>query len=101
MCSSEEDFDENTWKKYNQMRDAFQGIYDVFNITLNPKSFYYQCGIENLIGLRESLIYLLKNDFDILELQKILSSIELYPKKSSILGDPEEKKQNKENKSTT
>lgn len=101
MCSSEEDFDENTWKKYNQVRDAFQGIYDVFNITLNPKSFYYLCGVENLIALRESLIDLLKNDFDILELQKTLRSIKLYLKKSSILGDPEEKKQNKEKKSTT
>lgn len=87
MSSSEEDFDENTWKIYNQLKDAFQGIYDVFNISLDPKSFYYQCGMDNLIALRESLIDLFKKDFDTLEMLNTLRQIKLYVKKSSILDD--------------
>lgn len=87
MSSSEEDFDENTWKIYNQLKDAFQGIYDVFNISLDPKSFYYQCGMDNLIALRESLINLFKKDFDTLEMLNTLRQIKLYVKKSSILDD--------------
>ncbi|MHA2394251.1 MAG: hypothetical protein ACXAEX_20130 [Promethearchaeota archaeon] len=101
MCSSEEDFNEDTWKNHYRVRDAFQGVYEILNIALDPKSVYYQCGVDNLIALRESLIDLLKNNPDTLELQDILGKIKLYVKKSSFLGDLEKKKQNKERKNTT
>ncbi|MHA2394250.1 MAG: hypothetical protein ACXAEX_20125 [Promethearchaeota archaeon] len=96
MCGLEDNFDEDTWEYYDKVRDALHGLFEVLNIALDPKSVYYQCGVDNLKALKEGLLDLLMKDFDTLELQDTLRRIEFNVKKSLFFEDLEQKEQEKE-----
>ena len=95
MSGSNEELCDDDWEYYDKVRDALQGLFEVLNIALDPKSIYYQCGVDNLEAIKSSLIDLLMKDYDTLELQDTLRRIEFKVKKSLFFERPKKGKQEK------
>ncbi len=96
MCDSEDDVYDEAWEYYDKVRDALNGLFEVLNISLDPNSIFYQCGVDNLEALKSSLLNLLMKDFDTLELQDTLRRIEFDVKKNLFFEDSKKKKQMKQ-----
>ncbi|MHA2008286.1 MAG: hypothetical protein ACXABO_11670 [Promethearchaeota archaeon] len=90
MCGPNEESEDETWEYFDKVSDALNGLFEVLNIALDPKSVYYQCGVDNLKALKSSLIDLLMKDYDTLDLQDTLRRIEFNVKKSLFFKDTEE-----------
>ena len=95
MTDTKEDNSDDIWEYYDKVRDALQGLFEVLNIALDSDSAYYQWGVDNLEAVKSSLIDLLMQDYDTLELQDTLHRIEFKIKKSLFFEDPKKKKQEK------
>ena len=97
MTNSNKDNNEEAWEYYDKVRDALNGLFEVLNVALEPDNILYQCGVDNLEALKNSLIDLLMKDYDTLELQNTLRRIEFDVKKSLFFDSPKKGKI-KENK---
>jgi len=97
MTNSNKDNNEEAWEYYDKVRDALNGLFEVLNVALEPDNILYQCGVDNLEALKNSLIDLLMKDYDTLELQDTLRKIEFDVKKSLFFDRPKKEK-TKENK---
>ena len=97
MTNSNKDNNEEAWEYYDKVRDALNGLFEVLNVALEPDNILYQCGVDNLEALKNSLIGLLMRDYDTLELQDTLRKIEFDVKKSLFFNPPKKGKL-KENK---
>jgi hypothetical protein len=92
MDSSNDDFSEDSWEHYDKVRDALYGLFHVLNIAVDPKSVYYQCGVDNLNALRKHLIALLIKGYSTSELLSLLCEVEFTKKKSLSFENLEKKK---------
>ncbi|MFX0034873.1 MAG: hypothetical protein ACFE9I_04435 [Candidatus Hermodarchaeota archaeon] len=92
MSNSDDDFDEDAWDYYDKVRDALYGLFEILNLALDHDSVYYQCGVDNLEALKNSLIDLLMKDYDTLDLQDTLRKIEFKLKKSLFFESSHKKK---------
>ena len=95
MCDSDDDSNEDPWDYYDKVKDALYGLFEILNISLDPNSVYYKCGVDNLEALKNSLIDLLMKDYDTLDLQDTLRRIEFNIKKS-LFFDSSKKKEKKQ-----
>ncbi|MFX0059103.1 MAG: hypothetical protein ACFE85_12655 [Candidatus Hodarchaeota archaeon] len=97
MSSSNEDCNDEAWEYYDKLKDALNGLFEVLNLALDPESFYYQCGVDNLNAVKSSLIDLLMKDYDTLDLQDTLRRIEFKVKKSLFFDGNSKKTKTKKN----
>ena len=88
MTESNKNSNEDAWEYYDKVRDALNGLFEVLNVALEPDNILYQCGVDNLEALKNSLIDLLMKDYDTLELQDTLRKIEFDVKKSLFFERP-------------
>ncbi|MFW9882515.1 MAG: hypothetical protein ACFFG0_56355 [Candidatus Thorarchaeota archaeon] len=91
-CSNEEYYGEAR-EYYNKIIDAIHGLFDILNITLDPNSIYFHCGIDNLEVLKSSFIDLLERDFDKEELHDSLCKIDFTRRKTFFKDGIKKKKQ--------
>ncbi len=67
---------EDAMDNYERIRSSLKGLYDIVKIVFNEKDFYYLAAIDNLKGLNESLIEILKDSHSPREVRMRLREIE-------------------------
>ena len=77
----ESDLDK-AWEYYEKIKNALLGLYDILNMSMDENNIFYQCGVDNLENLKESIIDLLKKDYNPAEIKRKLRDLEFGIKKS-------------------
>ncbi len=81
MANQESDLDK-AWKHYEKIRDSLNGLYEILNINLDKENIFYQCAVDNLESLKETIIDLLKKDYNPKEIKIKLRDLEFDMKKN-------------------
>ncbi|TFG23123.1 MAG: hypothetical protein EU529_08400 [Promethearchaeota archaeon] len=51
---------DDAMKSYEKVRESLTGLYEIININLSNKDFFYKVAIDNLKALNENIIDILK-----------------------------------------
>ena len=81
MANQESDLDK-AWEHYEKIRDSLNGLYEILNMNLDKGNIFYQCAVDNLESLKETIIDLLKKDYNPKEIQIKLRDLEFDMKKN-------------------
>ena len=73
---NERNIDDVFDEKYNKIRESLSGLKDIFKINLLENNIYYQCAIDNLESINETIISLLKHMYSPREVRMKLREIE-------------------------
>lgn len=76
---------EKAWEYYEKIKKALDGLFEILTLNFDQDNMYYQCGVDNLIGIKESLMDLLKNNDCPKEIRTKLREIEFDMKKCLFL----------------
>ena len=55
---------EKAWGHYEKIRDSLNGLYEILNINLDEENIFYHCAVDNLEILKETILDLLKKDYN-------------------------------------
>ncbi|MHA1670441.1 MAG: hypothetical protein ACTSV5_07655 [Promethearchaeota archaeon] len=83
---------EKAWKYYEKIRDSLIGLFEIFNMSMDENNIFYQCGIDNLENLKETILDLLKQDYNPVEIKKKLRDLEFDMKKCLFFENQDNKK---------
>ena len=81
MANQESDLDK-AWDHYEKIRDSLNGLYEILNMNLDKENIFYQCAVDNLESLKETIIDLLKKDYNPKEIKIKLRDLEFDMKKN-------------------
>jgi hypothetical protein len=81
MANQESDLDK-AWEHYEKIRDSLNGLYEILNMNLDKGNIFYQCAVDNLESLKETIIDLLKKDYNPKEIKIKLRDLEFDMKKN-------------------
>jgi hypothetical protein len=73
---------DKAWDHYEKIRDSLNGLYEILNMNLDKDNIFYQCAVDNLESLKETIIDLLKKDYDPKEIKIKLRDLEFDMKKN-------------------
>ncbi|MFW9772610.1 MAG: hypothetical protein ACFFBY_06250 [Promethearchaeota archaeon] len=73
---------DKAWEYYEKIRDALTGLYEILNMSMDENNIFYQCAIDNLENLKETIIDMLKKDYNPTEIKRKLRELEFDIKKS-------------------
>jgi hypothetical protein len=88
---------EKAWEYYQKIRDALTGIFEILSISMDENNIFYQCAVDNLENLRETIIDLLKHDYNPVEIKKKLRDLE-FDMKRNLFFEKEENQEKKHDK---
>jgi len=88
---SQSDLDK-AWEHYEKIRDSLNGLYEILNINLDNENIFYQCAVDNLEILKETIIELLKKDYNPTEIKIKLRELEFDMKKTLFFETKEKQK---------
>jgi hypothetical protein len=90
--NKESDLD-RAWEYYEKIRDALTGLYDILNMSMDENNIFYQCAVDNLENLKETIIDMLKKDYNPAEIKRKLRDLEFDMKKSLFFEQDEKQDQ--------
>ena len=67
---------------YEDIREALTGLYEIIKINFNEKDFYGQAAIDNLKGINENVVKLLKDVHNAREIRIRLRELEFDEKEA-------------------
>jgi len=70
------------WEHYEKIRDSLNGLYEILNMNLDEENIFYKCAIDNLEILKETIIDLLKKDYNPTEIKIKMRELEFDMKKN-------------------
>lgn len=73
---------DKAWEYYEKIRDSLNGLFDILSMSMDKNNIFYQLGIDNLENLKNTIIDLLKHDYNPAEIKRKLRDIEFDIKKS-------------------
>jgi hypothetical protein len=73
---------DKAWDHYEKIRDSLNGLYEILNMNLDKDNIFYQSAVDNLESLKETIIDLLKKDYDPKEIKIKLRDLEFDMKKN-------------------
>ena len=83
MANQETESDlDKAWDHYEKIRDSLNGLYEILNMNLDKGNIFYQCAVDNLESLKETIIDLLKKDYNPKEIKIKLRDLEFDMKKN-------------------
>jgi len=88
---SQSDLDK-AWEHYEKIRDSLNGLYEILNMNLDGENIFYQCAVDNLEILKETIIDLLKKDYNPTEIKIKLRELEFDMKKTLFFEKKENQK---------
>ena len=91
MSDNQSDLDK-AWEHYEKIRDALTGLYEILDLNLEKDNIFYQCAIDNLENLKDTIINLLKKDYNPAEIKKKLREFEFDMKKELFFEKKEKQK---------
>jgi calcineurin-like phosphoesterase family protein len=92
---------EKAWEYYEKIKKALDGLFEILTLNFDQDNMYYQCGVDNLIGIKESLMDLLKNNYCPKEIRTKLREIEFDMKKCLFFENPEKQDSKKKQEHKT
>ena len=72
---------DKAWTHYERIRTALDGLFDILTLNFDEDDIFYQCGVDNLERLKETIMDLLKNDYNSAEIKRKLRDLEFDMKK--------------------
>ena len=81
MANQESDLDK-AWEHYEKIRDSLNGLYEILNMNLDKDNIFYQYAVDILESLKETIIDLLKKDYNPKEIKIKLRDLEFDMKKN-------------------
>ena len=91
MSDNQSDLDK-AWEHYEKIRNAFTGLYEILDLNLEKDNIFYQCAIDNLENLKDTIINLLKKDYNPAEIKIKLKEFEFDMKKELFFEKKEKQK---------
>jgi len=92
MSNNENQSDlDKAWEHYKKIRDALMGLYEILDLNLEKDNIFYQCAIDNLENLKDTIIDLLKKDYNPSEIKIKLRELE-FSMKRKLFFEKEENK---------
>ena len=73
---------EKAWTHYEKIRDSLTGLYEILNMNLDEENIFYQCAVDNLETLKDTIIDLLKKDYNPNEIKIKMRELEFDMKKT-------------------
>ncbi|MFX1407566.1 MAG: hypothetical protein ACFFC1_16850 [Promethearchaeota archaeon] len=73
---------DKAWDYYEKIHSALTGLYDILSMSMDKNNIFYQCAIDNLENLKETIINMLKHDYNPAEIKRKLRDLEFDMKKS-------------------
>jgi len=73
---------EKAWTHYEKIRDSLTGLYEILNMNLDEENIFYQCAVDNLETLKDTIIDLLKKDYNPTEIKIKMRELEFDMKKT-------------------
>ncbi|TFG25938.1 MAG: hypothetical protein EU533_00395 [Promethearchaeota archaeon] len=70
------------WGYYEKIRESLTGLYDILSMSMDENNIFYQCAVDNLENLKDTILDLLKQDYNPKEIQKKLRDLEFNIKKN-------------------
>jgi len=83
---------DKAWEHYEKIRDALMGLYEILDLNLEKDNIFYQCAIDNLENLKDTIIDLLKKDYNPSEIKINLRELEFSMKKELFFEKEEKQK---------
>ena len=83
---------DKAWEHYEKIRDSLNGLYDILNMNLDEGNIFYQCAVDNLEILKETIIDLLKKDYNPSEIKIKMRELEFDLKKNLFFEKNEKQK---------
>ena len=80
------------WEHYEKIRDSLNGLYEILNMNLDEGNIFYQCAVDNLEILKETIIDLLKKDYNPSEIKIKMRELEFDLKKHLFFEKDEKQK---------
>ncbi len=80
---------DKAWEHYEKIRDSLNGLYEILNMNLDDGNIFYQCAVDNLEILKETIIDLLKKDYNPSEIKIKMREIE-FDMKKNLMRKPHE-----------
>ncbi len=91
MSDNQSDLDK-AWEHYEKIRNALIGLYEILDLNLEKDNIFYQCAIDNLENLKDTIINLLKKDYNPAEIKIKLREFEFDMKKELFFEKKEKQK---------
>ncbi|TFG30772.1 MAG: hypothetical protein EU532_00335 [Promethearchaeota archaeon] len=79
------------WAHYERIKTALDGLFDILTLNFDEDDIFYQCGVDNLERLKETIMDLLKNDYNSAEIKRKLRDLEFDMKKCLFFEKSEKK----------
>ena len=83
---------EKAWEYYEKIRDSLIGLHEILSMSMDENNIFYQCAVGNLENLKETIIDMLKKDYNPVEIKKKLRDLEFDMKKSLFFENEEKTK---------
>jgi len=80
------------WVHYEKIRDSLNGLYEILSMNLDDGNIFYQCAVDNLEILKDTIIDLLKKDYNPTEIKIKLRELEFDMKKHLFFEKNEKQK---------
>lgn len=80
------------WEHYEKIRDSLNGLYEILNMNLDEENIFYKCAVDNLEILKETIIDLLKKDYNPTEIKIKMRELEFDMKKHLFFEKNEKQK---------
>jgi hypothetical protein len=97
MTDAKDDSELNkAWDYYEKIKRALDGLFEILTINFDENNIFYQCGVDNLENLKETIMDLLKHDYNPAEIKRKMRDLEFDIKKN--LFFEEDKQGNKTKK---
>lgn len=86
---------EKAWAYYEKISSSLLGLHDILTMSMDKDNIFYQCAVDNLENLKDTILDLLKHDYNPVEIKLKLRDLEFDMKKSLFFesdGNQDEKK---------
>ena len=92
MSHSKEESDlEKAWEYYEKIKSALDGLFEILSLNFDENDIFYQCGVDNLEHLKETILDLLQHDYNPAEIKRKLRDLE-FDMKKCLFFDSDKKK---------
>jgi hypothetical protein len=90
MTLEDEDKLDRAWGYYEKIRDALNGLFEILSMSLEEDNVFYQFAVDNLVNLKETIMDLLKHDYNPAEIKRKLRDLEFDIKKGLFFDKSQE-----------
>jgi acetoin utilization deacetylase AcuC-like enzyme len=78
---------DKAWCYYDKVNKALTGLFEILTLNFDEDNIYYQCGVDNLEQLKDTIMDLLKHDYNPVEIKIKLRDLEFNMKKCLFFED--------------